>query len=155
MRSDNVSAIPYGLVIGVQNLHQAGAGNTIYIDGVVVVVQALPALDDPLHVWHASSLVYTTAPYLLTYAGQPPGSQMTASYQPFPRVTGVRQRVGVSESDDIDLQIIPAQNLHADLKFQVKILYSVATQNGGGSLTLPNQFEVVFSTADNWHVQTF
>lgn len=153
VRSDDSQANPYRLVIGATNLHSKGYG--IYIEHVDLVILAVPPLANPLNIWTTSSLTYDTNPYFVIYKGEAARSVLQAGYEPAPKLTNVHQLLAPGEVDNIDLQISPKRNLQADLLFQVRIVYRMSNEEQEQSLTLPNHFEVVFSTASNWHVHTF
>ncbi|HEX6819988.1 MAG TPA: hypothetical protein VF120_16555 [Ktedonobacterales bacterium] len=147
LRSDETYP-PYRVVVGVHSL-QRGANDSLTIEQIAAVIDAVSTPDVPLNVWNAGADVdYTSDPYQAMYRGEPAGASLIAFSTHTPP-THVLLREG--ESDEIDLQVTAKQPVV--LQFHVELTYNL---NGGDfaqhTLSLPQQYKVVFSDSSNWHV---
>jgi hypothetical protein len=146
LRIDETQQPVYRVAVGVHSLQTGRFG--VIIEQVALVVADLPATPQPLNVWLAGApLDYHSNPYQIVYTGEAPGTTLSAIYVPFP---AGHPQLSPGEADELDVQVI-SKNTLADLKFRVRVTYRVVNEADEHSLTLPQEFEVVFSDASNWH----
>jgi hypothetical protein len=111
------------------------------IEQLALVVVEVPPTPQPLNVWIAGSPGdFRSNPFQVSYRGQPAGTVLPATYLPVPRGHAL---LDPGEADNLDLQV--ASQVLADLKFRVQVTHRVTNESEVHSLTLPQDFEVVFS----------
>lgn len=142
---EKASPFLYRVVLGVHSLQQGQFG--IVLEQVNLVIRQVPAMPRPLSVWiKGQAVTFNTNPYQVVYRGQLAGHILPAVYLPSP-FGGVELAPG--EADQLNLQV--SSRMLAALQFQVQITYRVTNESQRHTLTLPFNFEVVFSDASNWH----
>ncbi len=145
LRVDRKEQEPYRVVFGLHSLQRGSYG--MFIDQISLVVDNTPPSPHPLNVWNKSApLEYNSAPFRVTYTGEPTGSELNSTYVPLP---GGQVQLTPGESQEIDLEVV--SQVTVDLHFHIKVMYRVTNEDETHTLTLPGDFEVVFSDATNWH----
>jgi hypothetical protein len=148
-RLDEQAPPPYRVVLGVHSLQQGRFG--ILIQQVALLVVAVPRMPNPLQVWDAGApLTYQSDPFQVTYHGEQAGAQLPATLVSLP---GGHVQLTPGEADTLDIQVDSQRDV--DLQFRMQLTYRVFNETAYHTLTLPNLFEVVFSTASNWHLFQF
>lgn len=143
---EKASPFVYRVVLGVHSLQQGRFG--IVLEQVDLVIKQVPPMPRPLNMWvKGQPVTFNTNLYQVVYQGQLAGHTLPAVYLPSP-FGGVELAPG--EADQLNLQV--SSRMLADLHFQVQITYRVTNESQRHSLTLPFNFEVVFSDASNWHM---
>jgi hypothetical protein len=136
---------PYTVAVGLHSLYVGPYA--IFIDQVRLLVTKVNLVPNPLHVYPVVLLTTysTTNPSRFVYLGQQANQTIPDTYSasPIPRV-----ELRSGESDQIDAAI--ESPLPVDMHFRIQVIYHIASQGQRSILTLPQVFEVVFSTASNW-----
>jgi hypothetical protein len=149
LRIDQQPQMVYRVVVGIHSLQQGRFG--LIIEQLALVVVQVPPTPQPLNVWLASpSLLYSSNPFQVSYLGQLAGSVLPATYLVDPQSY---VQLGPGEADDLDLQV--DSKVLVDLKFRVQVTYRVTSQSVTHTLTLPQEFEVIYSDTANWHTYEF
>lgn len=146
VRIDQPNQDPYKIVVGVQNLQRGNVG--LIIEQVNVVIDAVPPTPYPLNVWAPGSpLDYRTNPFQAVYIGQYPGATLQANYVPLPEG---KVQLAPGEADQLDVQLV--SRVRAEIRFHIEIVYKSTIAPAQHVLVMPQEFDVTFSDATNWHV---
>jgi hypothetical protein len=136
---------PYRVVVAVHDLRQAGSST--FIEAVRLVVLAVARPPHPLRVWEmGNAFDYVHNPYLVRYEGQAPGSILAA--RSLAMIPDAHPQLQPSESDDLTLQVMSIQPV--ELRFQVQVVYRVASELEVRTQTLRNSLQVTFSDDLDW-----
>jgi hypothetical protein len=144
-RIDERGELPYRVILGIHSLQQGRFG--IIIEQVVLVVKQKTAMPSPLRVWtEGEPRDYRNNLFQALYRGEEAGARLLVVY--LSRPDGHVQLIP-GESDELGVQVM--SRVTADLHFQVQIIYRVVNESQDQVITLPNEFEVIFSNASNWY----
>jgi hypothetical protein len=141
---------PYRAVVGVDS-QQSNPSATIVIEQVIVVIDTVTPLPDPLNVWTSGPpRSYTHNPYLAVYRGEQAGGHIISYSQTQPPTATY---LGEGQADELDIQV--TSTLPVELRFHIEVAYNVP---GGAPLRMlsltKHEFQVAFGDASNWHVYT-
>jgi hypothetical protein len=143
----DIPAPPVRIVVGVHNLLRSAHGD-ILIEQVSLLVDDVGDVPNPLDVWTpGAGFDYTTDPMTAVYRGEQAGAKIEAFSTLRPPAL---VHLDPGESDQIDVQLV-GQDV-AQITFRVVVAYHVTTQPTIRTLTLAQQYTVIFGTAANWHV---
>jgi TIR domain len=135
---------PYRVAFGIHSLQRGSYG--MFIEEVSLVVDDARPLPQPLKVWDKGTpLEYRSEPFSVTYNGEPNSSILNTIYVPKP---GAHVQLQPGESDEISLEI--NSMITIDLHFHITVTYRVTNESDQRTVSLPGNFEVVFSDASNW-----
>jgi hypothetical protein len=147
LRIDTSNQKPYRVVVGIHSLQRGRFG--LIIEQVVLLAKKVTLNPYPLRVWTESEpRSFDSNLYQVTYRGQESGSHLLATYTPLSGIRGGNVQLLPGESDELDIQI--TSKAIADIQFQVQVTYRIINDSQEHHITLPNLFEVIFSSTSNW-----
>jgi TIR domain len=139
------SADQFQLSLSIRNLQQSRY--QLLIEHVSILIKDRIQVPYPLNVWTPGQTgSYTKNPYQLVYNNEPRGTVISATYTPVP-YANVYLEAG--ETDNLMLQII--SKVTARIHFQLQIAYRYGNETHSHTLMLPDEFDLIFSNAENWH----
>ena len=144
---DKTPPSPIKLIIEIHDLQQNGY--SLIIERVAILIDFVPSIPRPLNVWvKGSTIHYSASRYKVTYTytGQRSANVVPAEFVDLPN--GYIQLLP-READQLDLEV--SSQVVADLKFHVQVTYRLANKSQLHTLMLPQESEVMFLNASDWH----
>ena len=154
VRLDKAATQSYRILFTLHNVRRTGYA--IIIEQMTVNIVDVPITPQPLNVWYEEPIQYLIYPYVATYSGQTPGTAVLAAVDTsdpsFPSSPSFLE-LASGEADTVGLQITSTRL--ADVRFSISVRYRIANEGTlFPPLTLPENFEVIFTDGSNWHLYT-